>query len=186
MLTKSRKATRTELYETAWDRKAPPRIHLTPRQREVLALLCQGLSNKVICRRLDISTGTVKVHVAVILKELGVSSRVQAVLTAHRLGLADEDFEEQEDADLELSVTERVPQGGGLTGHNDPSASETIRCAGYDERILGAASPGESSDRARMLGTRMTATKRSNPRRGSAGRFSDALLLSTWWRLSTS
>ena len=58
--------------------------NLTPRQLEVLALLCEGLSNKLICRRLNIATGTVKVHISSILRELGVTSRLQAVLAAPR------------------------------------------------------------------------------------------------------
>src|SRR3712207_3107295 len=60
---------------------------LTPREVEVLALLCEGLSNKLICRRLNICTGTVKCHVASILATLGVASRLQAVVAAHRFGL---------------------------------------------------------------------------------------------------
>jgi DNA-binding CsgD family transcriptional regulator len=63
------------------------RIHLTPREREVLGLLAEGLSNKLICRRLNISTGTVKIHVARVLAELRASTRLQAVITAQRLGL---------------------------------------------------------------------------------------------------
>ena len=66
----------------------PP--HLTPRQLEVLSLLCEGLPNKLICRRLNIAVGTVKVHIGVILRELGVTSRLQAVVAAHRCGLLDE------------------------------------------------------------------------------------------------
>jgi len=66
---------------------ASPSMHLTARQLEVLALLSQGLSNKFICRRLNIATGTVKVHMSCILRELGVASRLQAVLAARRLGL---------------------------------------------------------------------------------------------------
>jgi DNA-binding CsgD family transcriptional regulator len=63
-------------------------VHLTPRQLEVLSLLCEGLPNKLICRQLNIATGTVKVHIGIILKELGVSSRLQAVVAAQRCGLA--------------------------------------------------------------------------------------------------
>ena len=62
---------------------------LTPRQVEVLALLCEGLSNKLIGRRLNISSATVKLHVASILRVLQVSSRLQAVIAARRLGLGD-------------------------------------------------------------------------------------------------
>jgi DNA-binding NarL/FixJ family response regulator len=60
---------------------------LTPRQIEVLALLCQGLPNKLICRQLNIAAGTVKTHISSILRELGVTSRVQAVVRAHRSGI---------------------------------------------------------------------------------------------------
>jgi DNA-binding CsgD family transcriptional regulator len=66
------------------------RVHLTPRQLEVLALLCEGLPNKLICRRLNIATGTVKIHISCILRELGVTSRLQAALSARRCGLLDE------------------------------------------------------------------------------------------------
>ena len=63
---------------------------LTPRQLEVLKLLCEGLSNKLIGRRLGISSATVKLHVASILRALQVSSRLQAVIVARKLGLGDE------------------------------------------------------------------------------------------------
>ena len=53
-------------------------VHITPRQMEVLALLCEGLPNKLICRRLNISAGTVKAHISSILRELGVGSRAIA------------------------------------------------------------------------------------------------------------
>ena len=76
-------------HEVTHDRKAPA-VHLTPRQLEVLALLCEGLPNKLICRRLNIAAGTVKVHIGVILRELSVTSRLQAVVAAGRRGLFDE------------------------------------------------------------------------------------------------
>ena len=62
-------------------------MHLTQRQLEVLALLCEGLQNKLICRRLNIAPGTVKVHISCILRELGVASRLAAVVEAQRRGL---------------------------------------------------------------------------------------------------
>lgn len=60
---------------------------LTPRQCEVLDLLCEGLSNKVIARRLELSEYTVRGHVQAILGLLGVTSRSQATFAArqHRL-----------------------------------------------------------------------------------------------------
>ena len=53
---------------------------LTSREHEILRLIAKGLSNKLIARQLDISDGTVKVHVKHILKKLGLRSRVEAVV----------------------------------------------------------------------------------------------------------
>jgi DNA-binding NarL/FixJ family response regulator len=58
---------------------------LTLRQRRVLELLANGLSNKQIARQLDISEITVKAHVSAIFRKLGVSNRVQAGNAARRL-----------------------------------------------------------------------------------------------------
>jgi DNA-binding NarL/FixJ family response regulator len=60
---------------------------LTPRQREVLALLGQGKSNKEIARVLELAEGTVKLHVTAILKALNVNNRTRAVVAASHLGL---------------------------------------------------------------------------------------------------
>ena len=56
--------------------------HLTPRQREVLALLAQGKTNKQIANELGLAAGTVKVHMSRILKALNVNNRTQAVIAA--------------------------------------------------------------------------------------------------------
>ncbi|MFJ6718581.1 response regulator [Streptomyces sp. NPDC091259] len=61
---------------------------LTGREREVLAMLGQGLSNQDVAGRLGIGVGTVKTHVGAILDKTGSASRVQAALLAHRAGLA--------------------------------------------------------------------------------------------------
>ena len=67
---------------------APATIeHLTPREQEVLQLLAQGLSNKLIAARLGISDHTVKFHVNAILGKLGAQSRTEAIAQAARLGL---------------------------------------------------------------------------------------------------
>jgi DNA-binding NarL/FixJ family response regulator len=63
-------------------------LDLSPRQREILELLCQGLSNKEIASRLGIIDTTVKTHVSAIFIGLGVVNRTQAVLAARRFGLA--------------------------------------------------------------------------------------------------
>jgi two-component system nitrate/nitrite response regulator NarL len=60
---------------------------LTPREREVLALLAEGLSNKAIADRLSISEHTAKFHVNAVLAKLGVQRRTEAVVRAARLGL---------------------------------------------------------------------------------------------------
>jgi DNA-binding NarL/FixJ family response regulator len=68
---------------------APDREELTPREQEVLALLAEGLSNKEIAARLDISDHTAKFHVNSILQKMGAQKRVEAVVRAARLGIID-------------------------------------------------------------------------------------------------
>ena len=68
------------------DGAASPQL-LTPRQFEVLDLLCQGLPNKVIGRRLGLSENTVRGHVQAVLAALQVSSRSEAGFAARRRGL---------------------------------------------------------------------------------------------------
>ncbi|MGX4694932.1 response regulator [Streptomyces sp. JNUCC 63] len=60
---------------------------LTGRERDVLALLGQGLANLEIGRRLGIGVGTVKSHVSAILEKTGTDSRVQAAVLAYQSGL---------------------------------------------------------------------------------------------------
>jgi len=63
---------------------------LTAREREVLALVAEGLANKLIARRLGISEKTVKAHLTSIYHALGVTDRTQAALWAHQHGLPGE------------------------------------------------------------------------------------------------
>jgi len=60
---------------------------LTARERQVLGLLAEGLTNKAIAERLGISDHTVKFHVNAVLGKLGVESRSEAIVQAIRLGL---------------------------------------------------------------------------------------------------
>lgn len=64
-----------------------PFEELTPRETEILGLLAEGQSNKVIARNLGISDGTVKLHVKAILRKLSVHSRVEAAVMAVEHGL---------------------------------------------------------------------------------------------------
>ena len=60
---------------------------LTPREREVLALLAEGATNKVVARRLGISVHTVKFHVGSLIGKLDATGRTDAVAHAARLGI---------------------------------------------------------------------------------------------------
>ena len=64
-----------------------PAALLTPREREVLALLAEGASNKTIARRLGISVHTAKFHVGSLLDKLDASGRTDAVTHAARRGV---------------------------------------------------------------------------------------------------
>ena len=66
----------------------PDALGLTARQTDVLKLLVQGKPNKLICRDLRLSEGTVKVHVSAILKALHVHSRTEAIAALARRGIS--------------------------------------------------------------------------------------------------
>ncbi|MBJ3815524.1 two-component system response regulator NarL [Shimwellia pseudoproteus] len=57
---------------------------LTPREKDILKLIAQGLPNKMIARRLDITESTVKVHVKHLLKKMKLKSRVEAAVWVHQ------------------------------------------------------------------------------------------------------
>jgi len=61
---------------------------LTERQLQVLALLAEGKPNKLIARTLDITEGTVKIHLAAIFQALGVRNRTEAVISAREMDLS--------------------------------------------------------------------------------------------------
>jgi two-component system nitrate/nitrite response regulator NarL len=66
--------------------RSPEDAGLTERETEILGLIADGLSNKLIARRLNITEGTVKVHVKHILKKLNLRSRVEAAVWAVKRG----------------------------------------------------------------------------------------------------
>jgi DNA-binding NarL/FixJ family response regulator len=67
-----------------------PLAGVSPREREVLALLLDGMPNKLIARRLGISEKTVKSHLTKVFRAIGVDDRVQAILWVERHGLRDD------------------------------------------------------------------------------------------------
>lgn len=67
--------------------KRPDTAGLTPRQLEVLKSLMRGQPNKLIARELGLTEGTVKIHIAAILRVLQVRNRTEAVVVARDLGI---------------------------------------------------------------------------------------------------
>ena len=65
---------------------SPADLGLTARQMQVLKLMLEGKSNKVICRELQLAEPTVKNHMTSILRALNVPNRTQAVVEVSRLG----------------------------------------------------------------------------------------------------
>lgn len=55
-------------------------MRLSARQRQVLKLMCEGLTNKRIAKRLGISPGTVKVHVSDVFRRTGARNRAEAIV----------------------------------------------------------------------------------------------------------
>lgn len=83
------RAARTFLNARSSDARTPPNSlsRLSPREREVLESLVEGLPNRLIARRLNISEKTVKAHLTNIFRELDVTDRTQAALWAARHGV---------------------------------------------------------------------------------------------------
>ncbi len=63
------------------------RVRFTPREREVLALIAQGLTNGAIAARLGVSVTTVRTHVRGIIEKLGVNSKLQAIVRVTQQGM---------------------------------------------------------------------------------------------------
>ena len=60
---------------------------MTPRQRDILACITQGRSNKQVARQLNLSENRVKVHVSALFRGLGLKNRTQAAILGQKLGL---------------------------------------------------------------------------------------------------
>jgi NarL family two-component system response regulator LiaR len=73
-----------EVLVQAAHQPPPPGLDLTERERDVLALMIEGLNNTQIAGRLHVSPSTIKSHVSNILSKLGVASRTEAVTLALR------------------------------------------------------------------------------------------------------
>jgi len=69
--------------------RATPFAELTPRELEILAHIAKGYSNKMIAQALEVTEGTVKLHVKAVLRKLGLRSRVEAAVTAVEHGLGE-------------------------------------------------------------------------------------------------
>ncbi len=67
----------------------PPIVELTPRELDVLRLVAKGLTNRDICKELNLAEVTIKKHVQSIMAKMGVKDRTQCALRGVRLGLVD-------------------------------------------------------------------------------------------------
>lgn len=83
------KSAREDIYISRVD-------YLTEREREVLRLIAKGLGNKDVAQTLNLSTGTVKIHVSNILSKLNVTSRIGAAMLAAQAGLVPLEEEKQQ------------------------------------------------------------------------------------------
>jgi DNA-binding NarL/FixJ family response regulator len=79
--------TARDLSEAMKRRMTPTGPQLSPREKEVLGLLADGLGVAAISRRLYISESTAKTHISKLYEKLGAANRAQAIMSALRLGL---------------------------------------------------------------------------------------------------
>jgi DNA-binding NarL/FixJ family response regulator len=86
-----RSFTAANLADAMRRRMEPRGPQLSPREREVLALLAEGLGVAAIARKLYVSESTAKTHISKIYEKLGAANRAQAIMTAVRTGLLAED-----------------------------------------------------------------------------------------------
>ena len=91
LMTRAASGDHASALTPATARRSSPQLfeELTPRERDVLALLADGYSNRVIAERLGLSEHTVKFHLASIYGKLGASTRTEAVRRGLDLGIID-------------------------------------------------------------------------------------------------
>ena len=77
------------LGKPAIEGELPPIVQLTPRELDVLRLVAKGMTNRSICKELNLAEVTIKKHVQSIMGKMGVKDRTQAALRGVRLGLID-------------------------------------------------------------------------------------------------
>jgi DNA-binding NarL/FixJ family response regulator len=90
--------------------KTHEKRRFTPRQLEVVKLLCKGKPNKIIAYELDMQESTVKVHVREIMKKLKVTNRTEAALRAGQLlaDLGEVDAQDVEEAAYRIGKLNRI------------------------------------------------------------------------------
>lgn len=82
------RSVREDQTPAAAQRSTPEELGLSDREMEVIALLCQGNSNREIAQQMHLAEPTVKSHIGRIMQKLDVRDRVQIVIAAYRSGLA--------------------------------------------------------------------------------------------------
>lgn len=112
-----------------------PAEHLSPREREVLLLVCEGLSNKQIAQRLYLSLRTVENHLAAVYAKLGAGSRTEAAVLAVRLGWTAEPAVPGADGTS-------VPAPNSDATSTRADAAPSARATGSRATSVGAASAG--------------------------------------------
>jgi two-component system, NarL family, response regulator DevR len=127
-------------------RQAEVLASLTPREKEILALMAEGADNRAVAQRLHISYATVRTHVRSILTKLGARSQLDAVAKASQLGFRGlhQRFTEPRRAFCRL--------GGSLTreGHITSGVMRRLRCARSPRRGWALSSPPPPSQRLRQ------------------------------------
>ena len=122
-----------ELLAERRERVPAAAIDLTAREREVLALVVEGLANKQIARRLGISEKTVKGHLTNLFQRIGVADRTQAALWAERNGI----LRGPEVPGTEVPLRPRRPPPPWMACIDEPRSCSPSRC----RLILGVAWP---------------------------------------------